>query len=59
MILFGIREANVQGKGIVLWSTTSGQMPAVRMDALSVLCAVSGEAEGALASPCSKGFVVL
>lgn len=59
MILFGIREAKVQGKGVVLRSTTSGQMPAVRMDALSVLCAVSGEAEGALASPYSKGFVVL
>lgn len=34
-------------------------MPAGRMDALSVLCAASGEAEGALASPYSKGFVVL
>lgn len=34
-------------------------MPGVRMDALCVLCAARGEAEGALASPYSKGFMVL
>lgn len=29
------------------------------MDALSVVCAASGEAEGALASPDPEGFMVL
>lgn len=34
-------------------------VPAVGMDALSASCAASGEAQGALASPDPKGFVVL
>lgn len=59
VILFGMKEAKIQGKSVVLWSTTSGQVPAVGMDAPSVSCAASGEAQGALVSPDPKGFMVL
>lgn len=44
----------MQGK-----STASVQVPAVGMGALSVPCAAGEEAEGALASPYPKGFMVL
>lgn len=54
-----MKEAKIQGKSVVLWSTTSGQVPAVGMDAPSVSCAASGEAQGALVSPDPKGFMVL
>lgn len=38
VVLFGVKGGKDRSKSMVLWSTTCGQVPAVRMDALSVLC---------------------
>lgn len=57
--MFGVKGGKDRSKSMVLWSRTCGQVPAVRMDALSAVCSAAGEAGGAWASPYSKGFVVL